>query len=393
MIIYIILLLLILFASVIFKPNGSRKGKKYFIVFVFGAIYLLNALRSPLVGIDLNEYYAPHFAQFAQIPWNNLQSVTISGDWELGFCAFCKLLTYISTDTQFFIAVSSAIIVLPYGYFIYKNCDDAVFGTFFYVAYNLMFSNMNTIRQAMAVSIVIMGLGALRDKKYLKYTIFVLVAVLFHKSALIALVLVFVDKIRLTPNRLVFLLVLLAAIPVTYSVLFSYLLQIPFLSDSYDIYKSGMHAVGYFNWNSLIQFVVPFAVLMLACIYTKPWKMDEDTLQRPKKFTISGGKIFISKVPNEEYLWSDSIVGFAVYMAAMFRFFVFFAIVVGRLSQFFVPFIMIAFPRALIMMNNTKARRLTKYGMYCILLVYFLYIGFTSGGASYGTVPYVFFNN
>ena len=175
MIIYIILLLLILFASVIFKPNGSRKGKKYFIVFVFGAIYLLNALRSPLVGIDLNEYYAPHFAQFAQIPWNNLQSVTISGDWELGFCAFCKLLTYISTDTQFFIAVSSAIIVLPYGYFIYKNCDDAVFGTFFYVAYNLMFSNMNTIRQAMAVSIVIMGLGALRDKKYLKYTIFVVV--------------------------------------------------------------------------------------------------------------------------------------------------------------------------------------------------------------------------
>ena len=216
---------------------------------------------------------------------------------------------------------------------------------------------------------------------------------MFHKSALIALVLVFVDKIRLTPNRLVFLLVLLAAIPVTYSVLFSYLLQIPFLSDSYDIYKSGMHAVGYFNWNSLIQFVVPFAVLMLACIYTKPWKMDEDTLQRPKKFTISGGKIFISKVPNEEYLWSDSIVGFAVYIAAMFRFFVFFVFVVGRLSQYFVPFIMIAFPRALIMMNNTKARRLTKYGMYCILLVYFLYIGFTSGGASYGTVPYVFFNN
>ena len=220
MIVYIILLLLILFANVVFKPNGSRKGKKYFIVFIFGAIYLVNALRSPLIGIDLNKYYAPHFAHFAQIPWNNLQSVTISGDWELGFCAFCKLLTYISTDTQFFIAVSSAVIVLPYGYLIYKNCDDVVFGAFFYVAYNLMFSNMNTIRQAMAVSIVIMGLGTLRDKKYVKYIIFVLVAVLFHKSALIAFVLVFLDKIRLTPNRLIFLLVILAVIPASYSALF-----------------------------------------------------------------------------------------------------------------------------------------------------------------------------
>ena len=28
------------------------------------------------------------------VSWDKLQSVTISGDWELGFCAFCKIDVY-----------------------------------------------------------------------------------------------------------------------------------------------------------------------------------------------------------------------------------------------------------------------------------------------------------
>ncbi len=391
MLIYIILLLLTFFANAVFKPNRSRKGKKYFVVFMFGAIYLVNALRSPAIGIDLNKYYAPHYAQFAQIPWDNLQSVTISGDWELGFCAFCKLLTYISTDIQFFIAVSSAIIVLPYGYFIYKNCEDVVFGTFFYIAYNLLFSNMNTIRQAMAVSIVIMGLAFLRDKRYLRYIAVVLVAVLFHKSALIALVLVFLDAIKLTPKRLALLLIVLALIPATYSVLFNYLLQIPYLSESYDIYKSGMHAIGYLNWNSLVQFIVPFVVFILVWVYVKPWKTFDDSIQNKRRISFTGGKIIIKRNRIEKGEWTDSILGFGVYLAAVCRFFVFFVFVVGRLSQFFVPFTMLAFPKALNKIEDSSTRKIVRYGMYCVLLVYFLYIGFTSGDILYGTVPYAFF--
>lgn len=359
---------------------------------MFGLIYLVNALRSPEIGIDLNKYYAPHYAQFASIPWNNLQSVTISGDWELGFCAFCKLLTYISTDIQFFIAVSSAIIVLPYGYFIYKNSDDVVFSTYFYITYNLMFSNMNTVRQALAVSIVIIGLEFLKDKKYIRYTAFVALAVLFHKSALIAILLLFIDVIKLTRKKMVLLLAVLAVIPVMYSVLFNYLLQIPFLSESYNIYESGMHAVGYLNRNSLTQFVIPFATFIIFCLYIKPWRnIENKTIS--KKIMFRKGVLKVRKSQISEYEWSNSTIGYGIYVAAACRFFVFFVFVVGRLSQYFIPFVLIAFPRTLSMIEDGSTRKMIRYGMYFILLVYFLYIGFTSGDTLYGTVPYRFYWN
>lgn len=395
MFIYIILLLLAFFSDILLKPNKSRKGKKYYVVFMFGVIYLINALRSPEIGIDLNNYYAPHYAQFARIPWDNLQSVTISGDWELGFCAFCKLLTYISTDVQFFIAVSSAVIVLPYGYFIYKNSDDVVFGTCFYILYNLMFSNMNTIRQAMAVSIVVMGLGFLRDKKYVKYSAFVVLAVLFHKSALIAFLLLVVDVIKLTKKKLIVLLVALAVIPATYTVLFNYLMHIPFLSESYNIYESGMHSIGYFNWNSLIQFAVPFIVFLIFTLYVRPWKSVEDNSieKKVKRLVIRKDVFRIHKVKYGDLRWSDSTIGYAVYIAAICRFFVFFVFVVGRLSQYFIPFVVLAFPDALKQIEDIGTRRIVRLGMYLMLIAYFLYIGFGSGDVLYGTVPYKFYWN
>lgn len=391
MIIYIILLLVLLLSSYIFKPHRSVKGKRNFLILMFGLIFFVNAARSPEIGIDLTKYYAPHYAQFAQIPWTNLQSITISGDWELGFCIFCKLLTYISTNLQFFITVSSAIIVFPYGYFIYKNSEDIVFSTLFYITFNLMFSNMNTIRQALAVSIVITGFSYLKDKKYVKYTIFVVFAMLFHKSALIAILLLIIDIIRLTRVRMILLLIALGVVPVVYSLLFDYLLNIPFLSNSYAVYESGLHSIGYLNWNSLIQFLIPLVVFIGICVYLRPWRNIETNQSLPKKVIIKNGVLKVSKNRFYRSELSDSVVGYGVYLATICRFFVFFVFVVGRLSQYFIPFILIAYPRIINSIESYSVRRMAKLGMYCILFLFFFYIGFKSAGALYGTVPYRFY--
>lgn len=387
MVIYIVLLLIIYLLGCVLKPNSTIKGRKYYVVCSFFLIFLLNALRAPEIGIDLGKYYARHYADFAHLPWDNLQSVTISGDWEIGFCVFCKLLTYISENTQLFIVVTSAIIVIPYGVFIYENCEDVVFGTTAYVLYNLLFANMNTVRQALAVSIVIWGYKYLRNKQYIKYLLAVLLAASFHKSAIVALVMVVVDLVKLTKPRLILLFALLGLIPAIYSSIFTKLLGLSFLSESYDIYSSGRHAVGYVNWNSMGQFFFPMFIFALLIMYAKPWKELSKNKREGKKWRIG----IIDREKLNEKNWSLSTVALGVYLVAVSRFFVFFVFVVGRLSQYFVPFMFIGFADAKKYIPDRNTRIFVKYGTYILMLLYFLYIGYRSGNANYGTVPYKFF--
>ena len=215
MAIYIILYS-IAFSGYLLGANRSRKNRRIYLLTMFSLFLLVASLRDVTVGTDLKYYYSKYYPQFANASWNSLQSVTISGDWEWGFCAFCKLLCYISTDVRLFIVVSSIVSIVPYGLFIEKNSKDVVFSTILYLGCHMFSMNLCVIRQAMAVGIILCGIDLLKQKKILKYCMVVLLATLFHSSAVICFALILCNYVKLKKNTMYLLAGAIIGLPLIY---------------------------------------------------------------------------------------------------------------------------------------------------------------------------------
>ena len=146
-------------------------------------LILLAGLRHYSVGRDTLQYI------------NAYTGITPLDRYELGFSSFLNLLYKFSTDFQFLIFVSSVIIFIPIMYLIF--------------AFNYYAIYLNAMRQSMAVAIVLVANELYRYNKNCKIFIFLIVsAVLFHNSAIIAVLIPLLYKIKLkTPNILLGLIV------------------------------------------------------------------------------------------------------------------------------------------------------------------------------------------
>ena len=77
-----------------------------------------------------------------------------------------------------------------------------VWGMFFYLAGQLSLS-MNIIRQATALTIVLYAYTHIAQKDYRKYTIWIIIASLFHTTALLGIPILFLKKVKFTISPLI----------------------------------------------------------------------------------------------------------------------------------------------------------------------------------------------
>ena len=160
-------------------------------------LILLAGLRHYSVGRDTLQYI------------NAYTGITSLDRYELGFSSFLNLLYKFSTDFQFLIFVSSVIIFIPIMYSIFRHSKNYYFSLYLLIAFNYYAIYLNAMRQSMAVAIVLVANELYRYNKNCKIFIFLIVsAVLFHNSAIIAVLIPLLYKIKLkTPNILLGLIV------------------------------------------------------------------------------------------------------------------------------------------------------------------------------------------
>ena len=392
MLIYTLLMAIILVLGYI-KPNNSKTKRKIYLITVFGLLIFISAMRSQNVGTDLRNLYSHYYSSFKHVEWRKLQNVTKSGHWELGFCILCKCLCYVTTDIQFFIFVTSVLAIVPYAIFIYYNSEDVVFSSFFYLAFHIYTIGLNLVRQPIAVGIIIIGLGELKRKHYLRFAIFVLLASLIHVSALIALLLILLDKIRFNRNSVVKLTIFTILIILGYSHLFSFLLKYTKLSEKYGFYEIGVkHAAGYITIHTLGMAVVPLFILIVCILY-----YNNDSNYSEKNFFMIKRRILKLKgtklrfgFDKEIIYWSEDILIYVCYIVMILRIGAFIINVSSRMSYYFIPFLMIAFPHAINKVSNYKNKLIINSIIYFGLIVFFFYIGIFQANRLWGVTPYEF---
>lgn len=354
MLIYVILIITILAMGYIFKANSSDKNKRIYIIIIGIILIIISGFRSIKVGADTLQF-CRDFDNIKYIAWNSLIGET---RYEIGFVFFCKLLGIICNDSQILIFFTSLIINVLICRFIYKESEDCVLSSYLYVTLNYFATNMNTMRQAIAMSIIILAyMNFLKKNKKVSYTVCILVACLFHMSAICGAFLLFLPNKKYSIKEYNITIVISIIAFLLADKLFVIFTQI--LGNYAGYIGSEFYEPNYFA--AVIKLLVLFVILTVGYIYNKETKNDI----------------------NSKYLYISSLA--LIFGAASVK-----ITLLGRISNYFSIFNIILLPNILKNYNDKKQIYLVYYLVYVLCFLYWLIVAIYRP-EWYGVIPYSFF--
>ena len=153
-------------------------------------IAFLSAFRSPYVGSTDNYIYVHYhypalqrFDSFADYYNQELSDYDFLSS-EAGFYFTMWAFGRVFKDGQTAIIVSSLLITIATCSFLRRNSKDIPLSLTIYICLGLFTFNMNGMRQAMAMSICLFAYEHAKNRKLVPFVLTVLIAMLFHKTAM-----------------------------------------------------------------------------------------------------------------------------------------------------------------------------------------------------------------
>lgn len=335
-------------AVLAFYNSQIRKktfSKHNIVIDSFFFIWLLLLIcRSNDVGTDLDTYRY-HFRNYAQMSWMQLFEMVWTGEKEFGYIAITKILSYFTDNFQWVMICCACISVIP----VWKlyRCENKLG---FLIA--VMFINIapfsmyfSGLRQAMAMAFAVPCYRYCKEQNVKKYLLVILLAYLFHKSALILLLMYPVYHLRLKKQlNILYLLPVIGLVYVFNMPIFRFLML--FIGDYAEEYADGIKTTGAYA-------VLLLLVVLLAYSFLIPDRnrLDDDTVGLRNLLILS---VFL-----QTFSGVHSIA--------------------ARMNYYYLLFIPLLIPR-IISRGNNKYRTLIKISIICMVLfftVYYFYKAYT----------------
>lgn len=330
----------------------SAPVKNYTIVIFFFLYFLLLALRRWDIGIDLAGYIRS-FNRFGDYTWN--EAITNSR-WEIGFVAFTKFISILTHSPQIYIAIIAGLCVFPVARLYYRESEDDITAMALFMIFPVFIMNFSGLRQAVAIAFAPAVYQAARDRKLWRAVLLSFLAMTFHTSGIVLLLVYPVCRIKLQSQHLFLILPLVAAlylfsIPVYYFLL-------PLLGEDY---ASRYTTLTQTNSTAILFMLLLFT--LYAFLLPDDSKMDETT---------------------------DSLRNLLV-LALFIQVFASISHTAMRINYFFVIFIPLLIPRITARITRIDRRyvQLIQIGMASFFLLYhFIKIHYVDSLHIY---PYAFF--
>lgn len=202
MIYLISLAMIVAFAGFTPPRYGLQRNNYRKYIWICGVlIMLLSALRSPYVGTVDNYRYT--------LLYERLQNYEFFRDYydihmsdydflssEAGFYFTMWAFGHVFKDGQAAIIISSILITVATCFFIYRNSKDVPLSLTIYLCLGLFTFNLNGMRQAMAMSICLFAYEFAKNKKLIPFVLTVLLAMLYHKTAMCFFPMFFLPRLK-----------------------------------------------------------------------------------------------------------------------------------------------------------------------------------------------------
>ena len=176
-------------------PESVLKSKNRYSFSIMVIFVLIAALRSPRTGADTYGYCLMYNKMVRnnvtlEYLFNRMIEAIKDGEFKdsLNWDVFSKMLSYVIRDTQVWMALISTIFIVAVGIII-KRYSKAPMVSWAYVLGVFIFVFiLQGLRQSVAMAIILFSLKFIYDRKLLKFLLLVLLATLFHQSALVFLI-------------------------------------------------------------------------------------------------------------------------------------------------------------------------------------------------------------
>ncbi len=344
-------LLLMRYAFNQWGKENLEKADKAFLWVGSVILALLTGLRHSVTGSDTSGYIAG-FKQFRKLPWSSV--IDDSHDYyEIGYRCLIKIIGYITNHENVFFTILALFFAYSLGKFITKNSKNRFLSLMLYFTVGAFSFQITGVRQSLAMAILLFSFEYIKERKLVKFLITVVIASLFHQSAIAIIPMYFLAYVKM--NLISFSLFLLGgSIGCVYASSLMVLFQKIF--DKYEVYSATGFEGGAF-------FVVLMYIITIVVSY-----MFMNSLEKQYKHNV--------------FFFNMTFVSLLLYIL---RYFVTIAERVGFYYQF--AFI-ILLPNVIEAIPDNKTRRTVRT---CALILACLLFAYRSIRAASPEFRYYFF--
>lgn len=281
MIYFIVLFLILIYSQYPHFKHNSRQSNRIFLILSFSTMALVLGLRGETVGED-TRHYLDVFLYAADVKWSDMlhsqgmrtgyftNSFGYTDTIENGFLALAKLVHLFTDNGHVFLFIISAITCALFAKFIYDNSRKVVFPTIIFLCESMFMLAFNGARQIMAVSIAIQAYTLLKNQKWKKAIVVILLASVIHNVALISFALFPIMMIKPRKEFKAFKYAIIAAIASPFVVMMGQTL----ISKFFPRYATYFY-INYWE-NSLGGIVILLLAefLFILLMYRKKFRID-----------------------------------------------------------------------------------------------------------------------
>lgn len=319
----------------------------FFLIFL-----IILSVRSIFCGTDLLNYLGIFNST------SNLSLLNIFEDYNGNYLLFLvlnKLCFIISNDFQFFMFISAVISILPIAFLYKKNSSDFLLtmSLFLNVApFQIFFSGL---RQSIALGFIAFSFYFIKNKRKLSFILIIIIASLFHQSAIYCLILYPLYYANINKKWLFFIIPVICLLFVFKSQFFAVLVN--FVSPSYFEKYNIIEANGAYSIFILLLFF-----LLYSFILPSREKIDREFMGL-RNFLILASciQVFVSINP-----------------------------IIMRINYYLLLFIPLLIPKVKNYVNkyNIKIVKFISICMICFFIFYYFYNAYT-GSDILNIYPYI----
>lgn len=341
MLFYYGLILYIILIDIVIS-NITPKNKTIVVYLTMPILWFISAFRNYNIGNDTLEY----LRLFNLVEDSN--SILLFTDrYEIGYLILNKIVSMFSSNPASIIFVSSTIIYFGFSRFIIKFSKNPGLSVLLFVLMGYFAQSMNLIRFQLACVILLYAFEKLLENKNKSFLLIVLIALLFHKTAIIFLVALPLKYLKITLKSITLIGTSTIVVYALFDKVFSYITN---LFSYYIDYSNTAYFNGEIRLASILYFLITISILLFSLLIRR------------------NNKQYFENSEYEDFMLLLLFVGSCILLLS-FKF-----NLLDRVSDYFRIYSVILVPNILLFIKD-KYRRLIYSLLICLLfLVYFSFI-------------------
>lgn len=326
--------------------SGSRDGRiggtdntgaKVMVILIFLIFAFVLGFRG--ISAAVNDEYAYRNRVIRMVGRDLGEAVKGTTEWLDTLC--CWIVARIFPgESQWVIVYYTVVAYACFVAFIYKNCDHFGMGIMMLFLLNIVNVSLNTMQQMVAVAVAAMGIPYVIKRNFIKYAVIILIAALFHNSAIVLIAIYFIANMKPWSGKFIGIAFLFVIIMVLFNTVAPDLFSRMEILEEYDSsYGSGVKT---------ITVIVAFVPVLFAFFMKSYFPTDDDELNVAINMALVYAMIYIVSTQNKY---------------------------VARFAMYLQPYLIILYTRALTYLRKENLSTITTFVLfagYGATMVYFV---------------------